>query len=124
MASLLSNLANNLSEGIHRIKYKYGYDDKKCEICGIKNKLKISDCFLEYTDFQEDLTEYKCLFCNKSYQWKFDKKLKELFFNTYTFFNHDNNKFILLLRKGVYPYEYMKDWKNLNETKLPEKEDF
>ena len=124
MASLLSNLVNNLSEGIHRIKCKYGYDDKKCEICRIKNKLKISDCFLEYTNFQEDLIEYKCLFCNKSYQWKFDKKLKVLFFNTYKFSNHDNNKFILLLRKDVYPCEYMEDWKNFNETTLLEKEDF
>ena len=34
------------------------------------------------------------------------------------------NKFILLLRKGVYPYEYMDDWKKLNETSLREKEDF
>ena len=35
MTSLLSNLANNLSEGIHRIKYKYGDDDKnlKRETC-------------------------------------------------------------------------------------------
>ena len=30
MASLLSSLTNNLSEGIHRIKYKYGHDGKKC----------------------------------------------------------------------------------------------
>ena len=29
MASSLSNLVNNLSEGIHRIKYKFGHDDKK-----------------------------------------------------------------------------------------------
>ena len=34
------------------------------------------------------------------------------------------NKFILLLRKGVYPYEYMDDWKKLNETSLREKKDF
>ena len=35
MTSLLSNLANNLSEGIHGIKYKYGDDDKnlKRETC-------------------------------------------------------------------------------------------
>ena len=32
--------------------------------------------------------------------------------------------FILLLRKGVYPYEYMADWEKFSETLLPEKEDF
>ena len=31
---------------------------------------------------------------------------------------------ILLLQKGVYPYEYMDDWEKFNETSLPEKEDF
>ena len=35
MASSLSNLINSFSVGIHRIKCKYGYDDKKCETCGI-----------------------------------------------------------------------------------------
>ena len=45
-------------------------------------------------------------------------------FNTYKFSNHDINKFILLLRKGVYPYEYMDDWEKFNETSLPEKENF
>ena len=32
MASSISNLANNISEGIHRIKYKYRHDDKNYEI--------------------------------------------------------------------------------------------
>ena len=40
------------------------------------------------------------------------------------FSNHDNNKFTLLLQKGVYRYEYMGDWGKLNETSLPEKEAF
>ena len=31
------------------------------------------------------------------------------------------NEFILLLRKGVYPYEYMDKWKKFNETASPEK---
>ena len=35
-ASSLSNLVNNLSEWIHKIKWKFGHDDKKCETCGIK----------------------------------------------------------------------------------------
>ena len=30
----------------------------------------------------------------------------------------------MLLRKGVYPYEYMDDWEKFNETSLPEKENF
>ena len=66
--------------------------------------------------------KYKCLCCNKNYQHKFNEKLKEKSLNTYKFFNHNNNKFILSLRKGIYSYEYMDDWKKFNET-LPEKED-
>ena len=29
-----------------------------------------------------------------------------------------------MLRKGIYPYEYIGEWKKFNETALPEKEDF
>ena len=50
--------------------------------------------------------------------------LKECLFNTYKFPNHDSNRFILLLRKGVYPYEYMDDWKKFNGTSLNEEEKF
>ena len=71
MASSLSNLVNNPSEGIHKIKCKYGQGDKKYETCGIK--YKYCECFLEYTDFKDDLKEYKCLCCNKNCQQKFDK---------------------------------------------------
>ena len=46
------------------------------------------------------------------------------FKNTYSFCNNDLNKFILLLRKSVYPYEYMDNWERFNETSLPSKEDF
>ena len=38
MANSLSNLFNNLSEEVDRIKSKYVHDDKKCETCGIKYK--------------------------------------------------------------------------------------
>ena len=68
--------------------------------------------------------KYKCLILDKDCQIKFDEKLKERFFNTYQFSNHDNNKFILLLPKAVYPYEYIDDWEKINATLLLEKEDF
>ena len=32
--------------------------------------------------------------------------------------------FILLLIKGVYPFEYMDKWKKFNETSSPEKDEF
>ena len=122
MASSLSNLVNNHSERIHRTKCKYGHDDKKCDPYEIK--YKYCHCFIEYTNFKGDLIEYKYLWCHKNYQRKFDEKSKERLFNTYKLSSHNNNKFILLLRKGVYPYEYMDDWEKFSETSLPEKEDF
>ena len=121
-SSSLSNLVNNLSKGPHRIKCKFIHDNKNCEICRIKYKYCV--CFLEYKNFKDDLIEYKCLSCNKSYQPKFDEKLKEQFFNTYTFSNHDNISFVSLLQKGIYPYEYMDDWEKFNGASLPGKGDF
>ena len=73
---------------------------------------------------KDDLTEYKCLCWNRNYQKKFDENLKKPFANTYKFSNNDINKFILLLRKRVSPYEYMDDWEKFYGTSLPEKEDF
>ena len=103
MASSLSNLVNNLSEGIHRIKCKYGPDDKKCESCGIEYKY----FFLGYINFKDDLIEYKFLCCNTNYQRKFDEKLRERLFNTYKFCNQDNNKFISCCEKV---FIFMKFW--------------
>ena len=58
-----------------------------------------------------------------------DKKISQetlikKFFNTYQLCNKDHNKFALLLRKGVYPYEYMDSWKRFKEESLPDKESF
>ena len=50
--------------------------------------------------------------------------LSEKFPSVYQFCNGDLNKFVLLLRKGVYPYEYMDSWEKCDETTLPPKEDF
>ena len=48
----------------------------------------------------------------------------ERFANTYKFCDNDLNKFLILLRKGVYPYEYMDEWNKFNEKVLPSKESF
>ena len=50
--------------------------------------------------------------------------LIEKFPRTYQFCNGDLNKFVLLLRKGVYPYEYMDSWKRFDETSLQDKKAF
>ena len=47
-----------------------------------------------------------------------------MFSNTYNFCSGDINKFILLLRKGVYPYEYMDSLERFFETSLPDKDAF
>ena len=49
MASSLSNFVNNLSEGIHKIKCKYGHNNQKCKTCGITHE--VCNCFLEYINF-------------------------------------------------------------------------
>ena len=49
----LSNLVNNLSEGVYRIKCKFRHIDKKCEVFG--TKYKYCDCFLKYRNFKDDL---------------------------------------------------------------------
>ena len=85
MASSLSSLIDNLAKGIYKIK---------CKDC---------DCFLEYESVKDNFIKYKCLSCNRNYSNKIDKELKKRFKNTFKFSDNDINKFILLLRKGVYP---------------------
>ena len=46
------------------------------------------------------------------------------FYNTYQLCDNDINKFNLLLRKGIYSYEYLDSWKRFNETELPSKDKF
>ena len=52
----------------------------------------------------------RCFRCKKNYEKDFNKELIKRFANTYRFCNKDLNKFIFLLRKGVYLYEYMDNW--------------
>ena len=76
MPSSLSILFNNLSGEIEKIKWKQRHDDKKCEAQAYR--YKYCNSFLEYTDFKDDLIEYKCLRFSKNFQQKFDEKLNKL----------------------------------------------
>ena len=42
----------------------------------------------------------------------------------YKFCNGDLNKIFLLLRKGIYPYEYMNSWERFGKNTIPPKEAF
>ena len=68
-------------------------------------KYKDFECCLKYKKFKDDWIEYKSLYYNKNYQKMFNENLKNLIINTYKYSNHDINKFVLLPRKGIHPYE-------------------
>ena len=70
----------------------------------------------------------ECKSCTENNRCKECKKLIEglikKFPSVYQFSNSDLNKFIFLLRKGVYLYEYMDSWQKFYETTLPPKKPF
>ena len=67
---------------------------------------------------------FRCFNCKKNYKKEINKELIERFSSTYEFCDKNLNKFIMLLRKGVYPYEYMDGWNKFNEKSIPCKESF
>ena len=106
MSTSLSNLVNNLSEGLHNDRC---IDCKSC---------------LNYMTIKDKQLIFRCFGYKKNNKKNFNKELIQRFANIYEFCNGDLNKFILLLRKGVYPYECMNSWEKINETSLPDKEAF
>ena len=93
MSSSLSKLVDNLSEGIH---------NNKCVDC--------NSC-LDYIKIKNKKLLFKCFNCSAYYRKKFNKELIKKLKNTYSFCN----KFVSLLRKGVYPYEYVDNWERFSE---------
>ena len=106
MSTSLSKLVDNLSEELH---------NNRCVDC--------KSC-LDYMKTKDEKLILRCFSCKKNYEKDCNKELIKRFANTYNFCDNDLNKFILLLRKGVYPYEYMDNWERFDETSLPDKESF
>ena len=71
--------------------------------------------------FKDDQLIIRCFKYKKNYKKDFNKKLTNRLANIYEFCNGDINKFIILLRTGVCPYEYMDSWERFDETSLPDK---
>ena len=71
--------------------------DINCEKCDNKR---------EYLGFRNKHMLLKCSDCNAWFK-KDGEELIKRFANTHKFYNKSIDKFILLLRKGVYPYEYI-----------------
>ena len=106
MSTSLSKLIDNFTEELH---------NNKC--------LECKSC-LDYRKTKNKKLILKCSNCKQNYEKDFNKELIKRFANTYEFCNGNLNKFISLLRKGVYPYEYMDNWEKFDETSLPNKESF
>ena len=71
------------------------------------DKCTDTDCksHLDFMSIKDDQLIFRCFECKKNYKKDLNKELIKRFKNTHKFCNGDINKFILLLRQGVYPYE-------------------
>ena len=105
MSTSLSRLVDNLSQKFHIDKFK--------------------NCKSEFNfmSFEYNQLIFQCFECKMNYAKDFNKELIKRFRNTYEFRNGDINKFVLLLGKETYLYEYMDSCERFNE-KLPDKKAF
>ena len=99
------NLVNNFAEEIRKLN------------------IKVAIKYKDNENLKNNLIKYKCSSSSEDYSNNLDEELKTRFKNTFKFSNNDISKFILLLRKGIYPYEYTDEWKKFNKTSLLKKEE-
>ena len=90
------------------VPFKKVINDKE-----IKDKIRINDSRRFMQDSLSNLVDNLSELKTKEID---NDVLIKRFYNTYQLSENDINKFKLLLRKGVYPYEYMDSWKRFNET--------
>ena len=93
MSSKVSDLVGNLFE----------INNKDCKTCIERKNIK-SEC--EFIGLKNNRLNYRCKE-SKATSTKSKDGLIKKFPRMYQFSNGDLNKFVLLLRKGVYPYECM-----------------
>ena len=101
MSTSLSSLFDNLSGKRH---------SDKCKNCKSE---------LDYMTFKDNQLIFQFLEWKKNCNKDCNKELIKRSANTY-----ECRNFTLLLRKGVYPYEYIGNWERFIETVLPSKKSF
>ena len=82
-----------------------------------KKKIRLN---CEFTGFKNGRLNYRCKECKKSYTKLANESIKN-FPTLYKFCNGDLDKFFLLLRKGIYTYQYMDSWERFDENTIPPK---
>ena len=88
------------------------FNSIECKSCIEKIKINSECCF---AGLKNNRLIYKYKECNE--EWKRPlNKLIENFPSIYQFCNGNLNKFVMLLRKVVFPYEYMNSWQKFDET--------
>ena len=87
---------------------------------GKKKNIK-SEC--DFIGIQYNKLSYKCKKCNKKWLKPVNELLKK-FSSIFQFCDGDLNKFVLLLTKGVYPYEDMDSWEKFDKARMLPKEAF
>ena len=106
MASSLDKLASNLC----------GTSGIQCDKCkGNMELINISDDYI---------ASLGCERCRTKKTKDLDEEVLKKNFNHTSRFLGCDEKFRLMIRKGVYPYEYMDGWEKVEETSLPSKDAF
>ena len=101
MSIKLSNLVDNLSET----------NNKDCKTCIERKNIK-SEC--KFIGLKNNRLNYRCKECNGTSNKSINDSI-EKFPRMHKFYNGDLNKFALVLRKGVYPYESMDSWERFKK---------
>ena len=95
--------------------------DKISEIDNKISRIDKKETENKFTDSMRSMIDSLLLSINKVSE--IDNKISyteliEKFYNTYQLCNKDLDKFALLLKKGVYPYEYIDSWNRFKEELL------
>ena len=104
----LSNLVDNL----------FGVYDKECKKCIERKKIRLN---CEFVGSKNGGLKYTSKECKKSCTKVVTQSTKN-FPTFHEFCSGDMNELFLLLRKGIYPYEYIDGWETFHENIIPPKE--